>query len=169
VSWVAQGCAAVVALVAIGLCGVSPVEIVTVPLALSLLVVGARMLRTDPAVGSWRALGPGLGLLLVPSLLHDLGDSDLWRAIALGVVALGVLLAGVRRRLQAPVLLGGLVLLAHAVAQLWPWVASLYESVSGLWWLWLGIAGVLLIAIAATYERRIRELRAVALAVRSLR
>ncbi len=65
--------------------------------------------------------------------------------------------------------LGGVVLIVHAVAQLWPWITALYESASGLWWLWLGIAGALLIVIAATYERRIREVKAVALALRALR
>ena len=50
---------------------------------------------------------------------------------------------GAVRRLQAPLLLGGGVLLAHAIVQLWPWITQLYEAV--WWWLWLGVAGVLLV------------------------
>lgn len=168
--WTAVAGAVVVAAVASVTGTADPVEIATAPIAAALLIDGIRSLRRRPDARSWPTLGVGLTLLLVPSLLFDFGaDNALWRVIALGTVALVVLLAGARWRLQAPVLLGGVVLLVHAVAQLWPWITAVYESVSGLWWLWLGIAGVLLIVVAATYERRIRELRAVALAIRALR
>jgi len=170
VRWTAIGLSAVLGLVAIVLGSADPVEAATTPLAVALLIHGIRTLRQRPAVRTWPALGIGLALLLIPSLLFDFSSGNaLWRVLALGVVALLTLLVGARFRWQAPVLLGGIVLIVHAVAQLWPWIASLYESASGLWWLWLGIAGVLLIVIAATYERRIREVRAVALAIRSLR
>lgn len=149
---------------------VDSIESVTVPLAVGALIVGARALRNRETLRSWPALGAPLALLLVPSLLFDFGGGNaLWRIVALGVVALATLLVGVRFRLQAPVLLGGVVLIVHAVAQLWPWIASIYESVSGLWWLWIGVAGALLVTVAATYERRLRELKAVGLAIRSLR
>jgi len=170
VRWTAIGLSALLALLGIVLGSADPVEAATVPLAAALLVQGIRALRLRPELRTWPALGVGLALLLVPSLLFDFsGGNALWRILALGVVALAVLLIGARFRGQAPVLLGGVVLIVHAVAQLWPWITSLYESASGLWWLWLGIAGVLLIVIAATYERRIREVRAVALAIRALR
>ncbi|SDO29794.1 hypothetical protein SAMN04487848_0254 [Microbacterium sp. ru370.1] len=149
---------------------VDPIESVTVPLAVGALVVGGRALRRRETLRSWPALGAPLALLLVPSLLFDFGGGNaLWRIVALGVVALAALLLGVRFRLQAPVLLGGVVLIVHAVAQLWPWIASIYESVSGLWWLWIGVAGALLVTVAATYERRLREVKAVGLAIRALR
>ncbi|PNW09253.1 hypothetical protein C1632_09285 [Microbacterium testaceum] len=170
VRWAAIGLSAVLALLAIVLGSADPVEAATAPLAAALLVHGIRTLRQRPALRTWPALGIGLALLLVPSLLFDFSSGNaLWRVLALGVIALATLLVGARFRWQAPVLLGGIVLIVHAVAQLWPWITSLYESASGLWWLWLGIAGVLLIVIAATYERRIREVRAVGLAIRSLR
>jgi len=170
VVWSSVGGAVLVGVSALLIGGVEPVEVATVPLGAALVVHGVRALRSNAELGSWPTLGAGLGLLLVPSLVFDFAaDNALWRIIALGVVAVVVLLVGVRFRLQAPLLLGGIVLLVHAVAQLWPWIAALYESVSGLWWLWLGIAGVLLIVVAATYERRIREVKAVALAIRGLR
>ena len=74
---------------------------------------------------------------------------------------------GAVRRLQAPLLLGGGVLLAHAIVQLWPWITQLYEAV--WWWLWLGVAGVLLVALAATYERQLRLARGVARTIAGLR
>lgn len=168
--WAALGLAVAVGVTAVVAGAADPIETATVPIAAALLANGVRSLRTRAEVGSWPAVGAGLGVLLIPSLLFDfVGDSTLWRVIGLGVVALVALLWGVRRRLQAPVVLGGVVLIVHAVAQLWPWITALYESASGLWWLWLGIAGALLIVIAATYERRIREVKAVALALRALR
>lgn len=167
---VGLGLGAIVALGGAALGVVDPIESVTVPLAIGALIVGARAMRVRETLGSWLALGAPLVLLLVPSLLFDFGGANaLWRIIALGAVALATLLLGVRFRLQAPVLLGGVVLIVHAVAQLWPWIASIYESVSGLWWLWIGVAGALLVTIAATYERRLRELKAVGLAIRALR
>ena len=86
---------------------------------------------------------------------------------SLGRVAIAVLLLGTARRLQAPFVLGATVLLVHALAQLWPWIALLYVSVQ--WWLWLGIGGVLLIVLAARYEQRIQNLKTVALRISALR
>ena len=37
------------------------------------------------------------------------------------------------------------------------------------WWLWLGIAGVILIALAATYERQLRLLKGVVRSISDLR
>ena len=59
------------------------------------------------------------------------------------------------------------VLLIHAVAQLWPWISTAYVAVP--WWLWLGIGGAVLIFVAATYERRMRQVRSAFTAVTSLR
>jgi hypothetical protein len=114
-------------------------------------------MRRSPEVGSWPALGIGLALLLIPSLVADFTDPELWRNVALGIVAALVVLVGAMRRLQAPLLLGGGVLLVHAIVQLWPWITDLYEAV--WWWLWLGIAGVLFVVLAATYERQLRLAR----------
>ena len=149
----------------------------TVPPALGLIFLGGRVMRRDAAVRSWPALGPGLALLTIPSLVYDflapslVDDIDrpemLWRVVALGVVSLGLVVIGAVRRLQAPLVLGSVVLLVHAVAQLWPWISSVYTAVQ--WWVWLGIGGALLIFLAARYERRVRQLRAAVTAVTSLR
>ncbi|PPF71458.1 hypothetical protein C5E16_00890 [Clavibacter michiganensis] len=144
-----------------------PVEWVTVPVALALIAVGTRRMADDPTAGSMRHLAPGLLVLMVPPLLADLGPSPAWRIVALGVVALAVLLVGASRRLRAPFLIGGAVLLVHAIAQLWPWIRDASATVP--WWAWAGIGGVVLIAVAARYERRIRDLREVAARVSALR
>ncbi|MFD2339063.1 cytochrome d ubiquinol oxidase subunit II [Clavibacter tessellarius] len=144
-----------------------PVETVTVPIAAALLAVGARHLLRDATAGSMRRLGPGLLVLLVPPLLADLGPSPAWRIVGLGVLALATLLVGARLRLRAPFLLGAAALLVHALAQLWPWIREASATVP--WWAWAGIGGVVLIAVAARYERRIRDVKEVAARVSALR
>ncbi|QIS44843.1 hypothetical protein GW570_06960 [Clavibacter capsici] len=144
-----------------------PVETVTVPIAAALLVVGSRRLVRDASAGSMRHLGPGLLVLLVPPLLADLGPSPAWRIVGLGILALATLLAGARLRLRAPFLIGAGVLLVHAVAQLWPWIREASATVP--WWAWAGVGGVVLIAVAARYERRIRDVKEVAARVSALR
>lgn len=138
--------------------GLDPADVATAAVGVALIGAGVFDLRRRPALGSWPALGIGLAVLLLPPLVADFVDAELWRIVTLGVVALATLLAGIRWRLQAPFVMGGAVLLVHAVAQLWPWITALYEAV--WWWLWLGIAGVLLVVIAATYERQLRTARA---------
>lgn len=144
-----------------------PVETVTVPIAAALLVVGGRRLVHDASAGSMRHLAPGLLVLLLPSLAADLGPSPAWRIVGLGVLALAILLLGARMRLRAPFLIGAGVLVLHAVAQLWPWIRVASSTVP--WWAWAGIGGVLLIAVAARYEQRIRDVKTVAARVSALR
>ncbi|MFC9561491.1 SCO7613 C-terminal domain-containing membrane protein [Agromyces sp. NPDC056965] len=144
-----------------------PFDLVTASLGVALIGVGWFRMRRSPELGSWPALGPGLAVLLVPPLFADFTDPQLWRIVTLGVVAVVVLVVGAVRRLQAPLLLGGAVLLVHAIVQLWPWITDLYEAV--WWWLWLGIAGVLLVVLAATYERQLRLARGTIRSIAALR
>jgi hypothetical protein len=146
---------------------VDPFDVVTVPVAAALIGAGAVRMNRDRSVGSWPALGPGLAVLLVPALIADWTDPELWRLVALGVVSAAVVVLGAAIRLQAPVLLGGAVLLIHGISQLWPYLSAFYEDV--WWWLWLGIAGALLIAIAATYERQLRLARSAIRTITGLR
>ena len=162
----AVGTAALAALV--GWAGTDlPAEVWTTPPAVLLLVIGAHTLRIGPQTGSWRALSAGLVLLLVPSLLLAIPGDVVWRIVALALVAGAVTVIGVVRRLQSPVLLGAAVLAAHAMFQLGPWVA---RTVAGQpRWVVLGLVGAALLALGATYERRLRELRAVRLRLATLR
>jgi hypothetical protein len=148
---------------------VDPFDIVTASVGVALIGAGAFRMHRAPSLGSWPALGIGLAVLLLPALVADFTDPHppLWRIVALGVVSATVVLVGATRRLQAPLLFGGVVLLIHALAQLWPWITQLYEAV--WWWLWLGIAGVVLVALAATYERQLRLARGVVRSIAALR
>ena len=164
---VAASAAAVFGLVALILHDVTPLELVTAPPALGLVALGVHALLRNPRARTWPTLGPGLALLTVPSLVYDLGDNELWRVVGLGVVALALVVVGAVLRLQAPLVLGSVVLLLHGGAQLWPWISTAYEYVP--WWLWLGIGGALLIFLAARYESNMRALRTSFTAVTSLR
>ena len=125
--------------------------------AIALVVVGFFARRRNSELSSWRAYGAGLTTGLVPSLAVTLGDDDgLARPLLLGGVALVVLLAGVRSRLQAPLVLGGAVLALDALIQLGPVAAGLPR------WVSIGGAGLVLLVLGTTFERRLRDLRRVA-------
>ena len=95
--------------------------------------------------------------MLVPSLLRAVDDPGLWRPLLLGLTALAVLVVGVMRRLQAPLVIGGTVLAVDALVQLSPFLADLYDAVPR--WTWIGATGLLLLGLGATYEARVRNVR----------
>ncbi|MGC4897512.1 SCO7613 C-terminal domain-containing membrane protein [Micromonospora sp. DT31] len=134
--------------------GVVVLEAYTVPAAALALGAGLLALRRRPGLTSWLALGPGLGAALLPSLVSVLvaGEPQPWRRLALGAAALVVVLGGAVRRWQAPVVLGAVTLVPlalHELARGWDLVPR---------WIFLGLGGLLLIGLAATYERRRRDL-----------
>ncbi|MCF0094807.1 SCO7613 C-terminal domain-containing membrane protein [Micromonospora sp. MH99] len=144
--------------------GVSVVEAYTLPAAGLALGAGLLALRTRPGLTSWPALGPGLVAALLPSLVSVLAgpDPQPWRRLLLGAAALGVVLAGASRRWQAPVLLGGAVLAVlalHEIARGWDLLPR---------WIYLGAGGLALIGLAASYERRRRDLARLRAAVARL-
>ncbi|MEU5782992.1 SCO7613 C-terminal domain-containing membrane protein [Micromonospora lupini] len=134
--------------------GVTVLEAYTLPAAALALGAGLLALRARPGLTSWPALGPGLVAALLPSLAAVLAgpDPQPLRRLLLGGAALGVVLAGATRRWQAPVLLGGVVLAVlalHEVARGWDLLPR---------WIYLGAGGLALIGLAASYERRRRDL-----------
>ncbi|WP_023590370.1 SCO7613 C-terminal domain-containing membrane protein [Streptomyces thermolilacinus] len=132
-------------------------EVYALPVALPALVVGALRRKRDAGTGSWAAYGPGLGAGLLPSLCAVWGDAGSLRPLLLGAAALAVTLGGAHMRLQAPLLLGGGVLLLVAAHELAPYVAQVVGVLPR--WLPPALAGLLLLMVGATYERRLRELR----------
>ena len=167
VGWISIAAAAVAVLAGFAHSAPHPIEIVSVPLAIALLTSGALHLGATPVARSWPWFAPGLLVLLGPSLLLDVTESPLWRVVGLGVAATVVMLVGAARKLQAPFVIGALVLLVHALAQLWPWISVAYGAVP--WWLWLGVGGIILIVLAARYEQRIANLRSAAIRISALR
>ncbi|NEC65721.1 hypothetical protein G3I41_13875, partial [Streptomyces sp. SID9727] len=137
--------------------GVSAPEAYTLPVTVPALVVGVLRRRRDPSASSWAAYGAGLAVTLVPSLGAAWTDPDWARPLLLGVAALGVTLVGARLRLQALLVLGGAVLALDALHELAPYVVQVAGALPR--WVAPALAGVLLLAVGATYEKRLRDAR----------
>lgn len=166
-AWLALAYAATSATAGVLSGALEPVEIGTVPVAIALLATGSVRLIRDEDARSWPWLGPGVLLLLVPSLVATLDTNPLWRLVGLGVVGIAIVIIGAVRRLQAPFVIAGAVVLVHVTATFAPQIRAAYEFFP--WWLWLAVGGVALIALAARYEQRIQNVRGVVLRVGALR
>ena len=167
VGWVAIGLTAPVLIEGLVNHAIRPFEFGTVPIAIALIAAGALYLSRSPQSRSWAHLAPGLGLLLGPSLLATSWDRPLWRLIAIGVAAIVVIVAAVALKLQAPFIIGVVVVLIHGVATFAPQIRAVYMAAP--WWLWAGAGGILLIVLAARYERRIKNLKSASMLLGSLR
>jgi hypothetical protein len=139
--------------------GVGSVEAYTLPVTVPALLVGAFGRRKDPLTSSWTAYGAGLSVTLVPSLLTAWIDPDWPRPLLLGVAALAVTLVGARHRLRAPLVLGGGVLALDALHELAPYLVQMAGALPR--WVPPALAGLVLLALGATYEQRIRDARRV--------
>jgi len=136
---------------------VSVPEAYTLPVTVPALLVGVLRRRKDPEASSWTAFGPGLAATLLPSLAVAWTDPDWPRPLLLGVAALVITLLGAKYRLQALLLLGGAVLALDTLHELAPYVVQVAGALPR--WLPPALAGLLLLAVGATYEQRLRDAR----------
>ncbi|TIC82831.1 hypothetical protein [Nocardioides sp. GY 10127] len=143
--------------------GVSTPEAYTLPLATGLLLHGWWLMRRDPALPSSRALAAGLWLALLPSLWLVLDEPLTLRAALLGAGCLVAVLLGVRLRLSQPLLAGALGGLALLVREATPWLTA------GPRWVPFVLAGLVLGAVALTWEARLTDVRRAAAYVGRLR
>ena len=134
-------------------------EAYALPVAVPALLVGALRRRRDPQASSWTAYGPGLAAALLPSLVAAWGDAHWQRPLLLGAGALLVTLAGARHHLQAPLVLGGSVLALVTLHELAPYLVQVAGALPR--WAPPALAGLLLLALGATYEQRLRDVRRV--------
>ncbi|MFF7523589.1 SCO7613 C-terminal domain-containing membrane protein [Streptomyces pseudovenezuelae] len=132
-------------------------EAYTLPVTIPALLVGRLRRRRVPETSSWTAYGPGLAATLLPSLIMAWNDPDWTRPLLLGLAALSLTLMGGGYNLQAPLLLGGSVLTLDALHELAPYIVQVADALPR--WVPPALAGLLLLALGATYERRIRDVR----------
>ncbi|GAA3212165.1 SCO7613 C-terminal domain-containing membrane protein [Actinocorallia longicatena] len=133
----------------------APAEVYTVPVTLGGLLLG-RLWRGRLA-SSWTAYGPALAITFVPSLVLVWDQAGWQRPLVLGAAALAATLIGLRYRRQAPALIGGVVLVLDAVHELAPRLVQLAGLLPR--WAPIAAAGLLLLALGATYERRLGDVR----------
>jgi hypothetical protein len=149
----AAGCELVAWWLLLAASEVAVLEAYTLPAAALAAAGGVLALRRQPELRSWLAYGPALAAAFLPSLASalDPGGAPV-RRLLVGAGAVAVVLAGAVRRRQAPVAVGGLVLVVLALRELAAWWDLLPR------WLPLAVAGLTLVAVAMTYERRRRDL-----------
>lgn len=134
-------------------------EAYTLPVTVPALLIGALRRQRDPQTSSWTAYAPGLTATLVPSLFAVWAGQHGPRPLLLGATALLITLLGARNHLQAPLLLGGSILTLDAFHELAPYIVEMTTALPR--WAPPALAGLLLLALGATYERRIRDVRRV--------
>lgn len=138
-------------------------ELYTLPAAAVLLAAGWWRLDRNPGAGSLRALGSGLTLALVPSLLLALDEPVSLRGALIAVGGVVALAVGIARLWAAPFLAGALTTGVLAVRHLGPVVEGLPR------WISLGTLGLLLLLVGVTWERRRRDVEAASRYLASLR
>jgi hypothetical protein len=131
---------------------VDVVEAYTLPGALALLVAGLVWMAHHPHASSWRGLATPLTLGVGPSLVVALQEPTSLRALLVGLVGLVLVGVGVRLGWGAPLLLGGVTVGLLAVVNIAPYAAAVPR------WVLFGTAGVALLALGVTWERRRQDL-----------
>ncbi|MGY1805310.1 SCO7613 C-terminal domain-containing membrane protein [Blastococcus sp. SYSU D00922] len=137
--------------IAVGGAGIEAVEAYTLPAAVGLLVVALPQLRAGAP--SWAAEGAAAGVALVPSALVVVADPTALRLVLVIAAAALLTVVGTVLHRQAPFVIGAGVLLLVAVGRLGPYAPLLPR------WVTLGTAGLLLLVVGATYERRRQQAR----------
>jgi hypothetical protein len=143
--------------------GVETVEAYTGPVALVLAAVGLHALLTRPDVRTPGALGPALGVALLPSLLLVVDDPLSLRALVLGLACLVLVGVGVSLRWSAALLYGAAVGAVVVVIE----VAPLGQGVPR--WVLIGSVGAALLVAGTTWEHLVVSGRRVWSQVSALR
>jgi hypothetical protein len=111
------------------------------------VVLGAG-LRTEERVSRDFLFGVGLVLLFAPSSALALGETWEWHGIYLGVASLITMIVGLHRRNRVLAFPSAVVLVANGIVQ----SRQLFLLMPR--WIYLGAAGLSLIALAGTFEFR---------------
>ncbi|HNJ77808.1 MAG TPA: hypothetical protein PKX56_00520 [Marmoricola sp.] len=138
-------------------------ERVSLPIAMVLIIVGARRMHLDSALGSVRGLGAGILLGLTPSLWLALIDPISWRGAIVFAIGVAVLLAGAFSHLGMPFYAGAFSTAILAIRYLGPWAQGIPR------WVGIGIVGLLLLGLGVSWEFGRKNLRTASDYLRSLR
>jgi hypothetical protein len=137
--------------IALGGAEVETPEAYTGPAALGLLLIAIPALRSGTR--SWAAEGAAVGVALVPSALVVVAEPTALRLVLVLAAATVLTVVGTVLHRQAPFVIGAAVLVVVTVGRLAPYAPLLPR------WVTLGTAGLLLLVVGATYERRRQQAR----------
>ncbi|MDA1360793.1 hypothetical protein O1R50_14280 [Glycomyces luteolus] len=137
----------------LGALEVDTLEFFTAPPSAVLFLIGLWRLEKRPHVGSWSTLALPILVGIAPSLMLALEDGNEIRRVGVGAAAIAVIIAGLTRRWQAPLVLGSIALAVITVNEL-----LLLRGHIPVW-VPPAIGGAILISVGATFERRRRDLR----------
>jgi hypothetical protein len=130
---------------------VATAEAYTLPAAAGLLVVALPRLRAGAP--SWTAEGPATAVAVVPSAFLAVADPTALRLVLVVAAAAAFTVVGTLAHRQAPFVVGTASLAGVVIGRLSPYAPLLPR------WLTLGTAGLLLLVLGATYERRRQQAR----------
>ena len=143
--WLALADLVVAAWIALAGAAVVTTEAYSLPLAAALLAAAGPRLVRGP---SWQSWGPALLAGFGPSVVTALAADEPLRSLLVVLAGVVALVAGTWAHRQAPFLVGAVAVGVLGVVELAPWVGGLDS------WVPLGAAGLLLLVVGATYERR---------------
>ena len=144
--------------------GVATLELFTAPPAVILFLIGLWRLERHPGTGSWSTLAVPILLGIGPSLLMVIGGEDeVARRVGVGAAAIAVIIVGLYRRWQAPLVLGSIALTIATINEL----ALLWHVIPV--WIPPAIGGAILIGAGATFEKRRRDLSRIRDSLKSMR
>jgi hypothetical protein len=142
---------------------VTTLEFFTAPPAAILFLIGLWRLERRPEAGSWATLALPILAGIGPSLLMALGEGDEIRRVGVGAAAIAVIIAGLVRRWQCPLVLGSIALAVMTINEL----SLLWDLIPV--WIPPAIGGAILIGAGATFERRRRDVRRIRENLKSMR
>jgi hypothetical protein len=137
--------------IAVGGAGVETPEAYTLPAAVGLLLMAVPQLRAGRE--SWACEGAAVGVALLPSALVVVAEPTALRLVLVVAGAVVLTVAGTLAHRQAPFVLGAGALLFVVVGRLAPYAPLLPR------WVTLATAGLVLLVLGATYERRRQQAR----------
>ncbi|WP_205324830.1 SCO7613 C-terminal domain-containing membrane protein [Glycomyces sp. YM15] len=142
---------------------VHTLEFFTAPPAAVVFLIGLWRLEKRPDVGSWSTLALPILVGIAPSLILALEGGNEIRRVGVGAAAIAVIIAGLTRRWQAPLVLGSIALAVITVNEL-----LLLRGHIPVW-VPPAIGGAILISVGATFERRRRDLRRIREGLKAMR
>jgi hypothetical protein len=137
--------------IAVAGAGVETPEAYTLPAAVGLLLVAVPQFRAGAR--SWAAEGAAVAVALVPSALVVVATPTALRLVLVVAAAVALTVVGTLFHRQAPFVLGASALGFVVVGRLWPYAPLLPR------WVTLAAAGLVLLTVGATYERRRQQAR----------